>query len=81
MAKKTTAIKVMIVVFFTSFAVGQETRRISARTSRKNCVVRVINPGADTAARGWRPPRSPLPGGTVPRSVFLGGTPPGDAGA
>ena len=36
MAKKMTAIKVMIVVFFTSLAVGHETLRISARVSRKN---------------------------------------------
>lgn len=34
----------MIVVLFTTLAVGQETRRISARTSRRNCMVRVKNP-------------------------------------
>ena len=32
-----TATSVMIVVFLTSFADGQDTRFISARTSRKNC--------------------------------------------
>jgi hypothetical protein len=31
-----TAMSVIIVVFLTSLAEGQDTRRISARTSRKN---------------------------------------------
>ena len=45
MAKKMTAISVMMVVFFTSLAVGHETRLISARTSRKNCAMRPGKPG------------------------------------
>jgi hypothetical protein len=55
MAKNTTAIKVMIVVFFTSLADGHETRRISARVSRTNCEVRWKNP-----VRGPANPRSRL---------------------
>src|SRR2546421_8516553 len=62
MAKKTTAIKVMIVVFFTSFAVGHETRRISARVSRMNCDVRWINPVRGPAnPRSRRAPRPSAP--------------------
>jgi hypothetical protein len=53
MAKKITAIKVMMVVFFTSVAVGHETRRISARVSRTNCEVRWKKP-----VRGPISPRS-----------------------
>ena len=45
----------MIVVFFTSLADGQETRRISARVSRTNCEVRWTNP-----VRGPASPRSRL---------------------
>src|SRR6266404_32360 len=59
MAKKTTAIKVMIVVFFTSLAVGHDTLRISARVSRRNCAVRWKNPVRDPA--NPRPRRVPLP--------------------
>ena len=42
-----------MVVFFTSLAVGQETRRISARVSRINCPERCKNP-----VRGPASPRS-----------------------
>jgi hypothetical protein len=62
MAKKTTAIKVMIVVFFTSLAVGHETRRISARVSRRNCEVRWGNPVRGPASpRSRRAPRPSAP--------------------
>src|SRR5262249_54166051 len=68
------------VVFLTSIRVGQETRRISARVSRINCVVRVQKPGVAVALRGCRPPLSPPPGGNVPRLIFRGGWPPGASG-
>src|ERR1700704_1198965 len=70
MAKKTTAIRVIIVVFFTSVAVGHETRRISARVSRRNCEVRWINP-----VRGPANPRSrraPLPSAPSPNLAARG---------
>src|ERR1700681_4164851 len=70
MAKKTTAIKVMIVVFFTSLAVGHDTLRISARVSRRNCAVRWKNP-----VRGPANPRSrrtPLPSAPSPNLAARG---------
>src|ERR1700686_2436771 len=70
MAKNTTAIKVMIVVVFTSLAVGHETRRLSARTSRTNCAVRWRNP-----VRGPPNPRSrlaPLPSAPSPNLAARG---------
>jgi hypothetical protein len=70
MAKKITAIKVMIVVFFTSLAVGHETRRISARVSRTNCELRWKNP-----VRGPANPRSrlaPLPSAPSPNLAVRG---------
>ena len=52
----------MIVVFLTSLAVGHETRRISARVSRRNCEVRWMNPvrGPDNP-RSRRAPRPSAP--------------------
>src|ERR1051326_3751755 len=44
----------MMVVFLTSLADGQDTRRISARTSRKNCVVLVQSPGTFVRPAGLR---------------------------
>ena len=62
MAKKITAIKVMIVVFFTSLAVGHDTLRISARVSCRNCVVRCTNPVRGPAnPRSRRAPRPSAP--------------------
>ena len=60
----------MIVVFFTSLAVGQETRRISARVSRMNCPVRWKNP-----VRGLANPRSrrvPRPSAPSPNLAARG---------
>ena len=52
----------MIVVFFTSLAVGHETRRISARVSRRNCDVRWRNPVRGPASpRSRRAPRPSAP--------------------
>ena len=60
----------MMVVFFTSLAVGHETRRISARVSRRNCEVRWTNP-----VRGPAKPRSrraPLPSAPSPNLAARG---------
>jgi hypothetical protein len=60
----------MIVVFFTSLALGHETRRISARVSRRNCEVRWKNP-----VRGPAKPRSrraPLPSAPSPNLAARG---------
>ncbi len=54
----------MIVVFFTSLAVGHETRRISARVSRTNCEVRCGSPvrgPANPRSRLAPPPSAPSP--------------------
>jgi hypothetical protein len=70
MAKNTTAIKVIMVVFLTSVAVGHETRLISARVSRTNCEVRWKNP-----VRGPDNPRSrltPLPSAPSPNLAARG---------
>src|SRR5436305_3789468 len=47
-----------MVVFLTSLAVGHDTRRISARTSRRNCAVRVKNPAVCARAAGLRSRRT-----------------------
>jgi hypothetical protein len=70
MAKKTTAIRVIIVVFFTSFALGHETRRISARVSRMNCDERWINPVRGPASPRSR--RAPLPSAPSPNAAARG---------
>ena len=60
----------MIVVFFTSLALGHETRRISARVSRRNCEVHWKNP-----VRGPAKPRSrraPLPSAPSPNRAARG---------
>ena len=60
----------MIVVFFTSLSVGQETRFISARTSRRNCASRPMGP-----IRGPLRPRSrraPRPSAPSPKRAVRG---------
>src|SRR6267378_4736639 len=59
---------VIIVVFFTSLNVGQETRFISARTSRRNCAIR---PGPALSPRSRR---APLPSAPSPKRAVRGGT-------
>src|SRR6266404_1809547 len=52
----------MIVVFFTSLAVGHDTLRISARVSCRNCVVRCTNPvRGPVNPRSRRAPRPSAP--------------------
>src|SRR5258705_9017984 len=61
----------MIVVFLTSLTDGHETRFISARTSRRNCVIR---PGPASGALCPRSRRAALPSAPSPKRAALGGT-------
>jgi hypothetical protein len=61
----------MIVVFLTSLTDGHETRFISARTSRRNCVIR---PGPASGPLSPRSRRAALPSAPSPKRAALGGT-------
>ena len=70
MAKKITATIVIMVVFLTSLKVGHETRRISVRTSCRNCEVRVKNPARAPCTPRSR--RTARPSGPSPNRAARG---------
>src|SRR5436190_4750262 len=65
-----TAIKVMMVVFFTSLADGHDTRRISARVSRRKRVVRLTKFSPPAVFGGFRSRRAPGFSETDPVASF-----------